>query len=624
MSSTFICLVLSMALMAADQSPEKVGSKIEDFTLRDYRGGERKLSDWADKKLIAIAFLGVDCPLAGLYGHRLEELSQEFRSKGVQFVGINSNQQDAIADIDRYVREHRLTIPVLKDAGNHVADQFDARRTPEVFLLDEMRVVRYQGRIDDQYSVGAARAKVGRRDLAIAIEELLAGKVVSQPVTEAPGCLISRVRSLPRTGQVTYTKDIAAILQQHCLNCHRPGNVAPFSLTNYQEAASWADTIREVVNDGRMPPWHANPEHGKYANDPRLSEQTKKLINDWVKDGVPEGQPADLVIPTKLAHGWAISGPDAVVSIAQPFKVPSSGIVDYQYFDVDPGFKEDKWVSQAEIRPGNRAVVHHCTAFLKPPGHDSAVLVGELGSVCLAATAPGTPPMKLPEGMAKRIPAGWHFVFVIHYTSNGTEQMDQTSIGLVFADPKKVKKEVATQIVLDTELNIPPHEPNHRVEHTTSFDRDVLLLALFPHMHLRGKDFRFEAEYPDGKREILLDVPRYDFNWEHRYELAEPKLLPAGTIVHVIGHYDNSANNPFNPDPNVTVHTGSQITDEMFNGYIEVALADQDLTRQATAGDVLKAAAHFAFRPATLILACLAYLAFRLTQRAFVRTKSLR
>jgi peroxiredoxin len=614
-------LAFTTTLLLANEPPGNISRKIDDFTLRDYRGGEYKLSNWADKKLVVIAFLGVDCPLASLYGTRLEELSREFRSQGVQFVGINSNQQDTRADIDRNIREHKLTFPMLKDAGNLVADLFGARRTPEVYLLDDKRVVRYQGRIDDQYSVGAKRVMVGRRDLAIAIEELLAVKAVSRPITEAPGCLISRVRSLPKTGEVTFSKDIAPIIQQHCLSCHRPENVAPFSLTNYQEAAAWADTISEVVNDNRMPPWHANPKYGRFANDPRLTDQNKKLINDWVKGGVPEGQAADLAMPAKLADGWTIPGPDAVVPIDQPFKVPANGIIDYQYFEVDPGFKEDKWVTQAEVRPGNRAVVHHCTVFLKPPGHDSAVLVGELGSVCLAATAPGTPPMKLPDGMAKRIPAGWHFVFVIHYTSNGTEQTDQTSIGLVFADPKKVKKEVATQIVLDTELNIPPHEPNHRVEHTTSFDKDVLLLALFPHMHLRGKDFRFEAEYLDGRHEILLDVPRYDFNWEHRYELAEPKLLPAGTIVHVIGHYDNSANNPFNPDPNVTVHTGSQITDEMFNGYLEVALADQDLTRQATLGEVLRSAARYVFRPVTLVLVCAAFIGWRLTQRALLRTK---
>src|SRR5260370_15265880 len=285
-----------------------------------------------------------------------------------------------------------------------------------------------------------------------------------------------------------------------------------------------------------MPPWHANPAHGKFAHDRRPNDEEKSLINAWVKGGVPEGNPADLPAPARFPEGWAISRPDLVVSICLPFKVPAEGILDYHYFEVDPGLAEDKWVQEAEIRPGNRAVVHHCTVFLKPPGGEAAVMVGELGSVCLAATAPGTPPLILKEGLAKRIPAGWHFVFVIHYTTNGTEQSDQTSIGLVFADPKKVKKEVATNIVLDTDLNIPPHEADYRVEHTSSCNKDVLLLALFPHMHLRGKSFRYEAEDPNGTREILLDVPNYDFNCEHRYERAEPEILPSLLILPVVPH----------------------------------------------------------------------------------------
>ncbi|MFL5244455.1 MAG: redoxin domain-containing protein [Gemmataceae bacterium] len=601
--------------------PGAVGFPISEFALRDYRGGERKLSDWADKKLIAIAFVGVDCPLANLYAARLEELAKEFQSQGVQFVSINSNQQDAVSDIERFVRAHKVSIPVLKDVGNAVADQFGAQRTPEVFLLDERRIIRYRGRIDDQYSVGASRAKIGRRDLAVAIDELLSGKPVSQPTTPAPGCLISRVSRSIQTGEVTYSKHIAGLFQKRCQVCHRPNQVAPFPLTNYAEAAAWADTIQEVVNANRMPPWHANPAHGKFANDPRLTDEEKRLINAWVKGGVPEGNPADLPPQATFPEGWTISKPDKVVPIAVPFTVPAEGLIDYQYFEVDPGFTEDKWVQQAEIRPGNRAVVHHCTVFLKPPGGEAAVMVGELGSVCLAATAPGTPPLVLKEGLAKRIPAYWHFVFVIHYTTNGTEQIDQTSIGLVFADPKQVKKEVATNIVLDTNLNIPPHEADYRVEHTSSCNKDVLLLALFPHMHLRGKSFRYEAEYPDGAREILLDVPHYDFNWEHRYELADPKLLPAGTILHVVAHYDNSAKNPFNPDPDATVHTGSQITDEMFNGYMELALADQDMSKPAMVWDKLRAAARFTFRPGIVLLAGAAFLMFRLIRNSLIKAR---
>jgi hypothetical protein len=211
--------------------------------------------------------------------------------------------------------------------------------------------------------------------------------------------------------------------------------------------------------------------------------------------------------------------------------------------------------------------------------------------------------MVLPDGMAKRVPAGWKLLFVVHYTPVGTEQSDQTSIGLVFADAKQVKKEVATNLLLDADLNIPPHAADHVVEHSQTFAEDVLVLAFFPHMHLRGRSFRYEAEYPDGSREVLLDVPHWDFGWQHRYVLAEPKLLPAGTSMHCIAHYDNSAGNPANPDPGATVHTGPQSWDEMFNGYFEVVLADENLTRPVTAGDRLRAVIRFLCRPAVIMLA---------------------
>jgi hypothetical protein len=233
----------------------------------------------------------------------------------------------------------------------------------------------------------------------------------------------------------------------------------------------------------------------------------------------------------------------------------------------------------------------------------------------LAEAAPGTPPMVLPDGMAKRIPAGWKLVFVIHYTPTGKVERDQTTIGLIFADPKKVKKEVATNLLLDENLSIPPHVAEHRVEHTQRFSDDVLLLAMFPHMHVRGKSFRFEAEYPDGTREILLDVPRWDFAWQNRYVLAEPKRLPAGTVMHGIAVYDNSESNPANPDPNVTVHTGSQSWEEMFNGYFEVVLADEDLTKPAGFSEQALAALRFITQPSVVWLSLGAFVLIRVLRR---------
>jgi hypothetical protein len=291
-----------------------------------------------------------------------------------------------------------------------------------------------------------------------------------------------------------------------------------------------------------------------------------------------------------------------IVSMPEPFTVPAEGTIEYQYFVVDPGFREDRWIQAAEVRPGNRAVVHHCNIYLQPPGSADLAEEGTLGSYCLAAAAPGTPPLVLPEGMAKRVPAGWRFVFVVHYTAIGSVQTDQTRLGLKFAEPGTVKKEVATKLMFDPNLCIPPGAAEYQVAQTWQVNRDVLLLAFFPHMHLRGKSFRYDALYPDGTSEILLAVPRYDFNWQNRYELAEPKRIPAGSRLCCTAVYDNSADNPNNPDPSADVHAGTQSWDEMFNGYFEVVLADEDLARPIPWSAQMWKAARPIFRPGVSVL----------------------
>jgi peroxiredoxin len=592
---------LSLLLSAAPVMPQ-----LDDLELRDYRGAVRKLSDWHDQRLVVFVFLGVDCPLVKLYAPRLNDLSREFESRGVVIVGVNANHHDTLADAARYAKQHEIRFPLLKDAGGLLPDRLVATRTPEAVVLDEERRIRYQGRIDDQYTVTTHRPRPTRRDLAEAIEDLLARREVRVPRTEATGCFIDRQQSPASTGRITWTKHIEPILQKHCQACHRPGQIGPFSLLTYQDALGWADTIVEVTREGRMPPWHASPEHGRFANDPRLSDADRQRLAGWLEAGCPDGRSEDRPPPVRFSDDWNIGEPDLVVKMPQPFAVPAEGVVEYQNIEVDPGFTEDRWIRAAEIRPGNRAVVHHCNVFLKPPGAPDIATQGKLGSVCLAAMAPGTPPLLLPDGMAKLVPAGWKIVFVMHYTPIGTPQTDQTSLGLIFADPKQVRKEVATMLLYDPDLRIPPGANAHRVEKTWQAPADVLLLAFFPHMHLRGRSFRYEAELPDGTRQILLDVPRWDFNWQNRYVLAEPLRLPQGTVIRCTAVYDNSADNPANPDPGVEVKAGPQSWDEMFNGYFEWAMADQDLTRPPSPREVALRALGWLTRPlvmAPLLLA---------------------
>jgi peroxiredoxin len=567
---------------AAKDAKSPIGRKIDGFRLPDHRGARHSLGDAKDQKLAVVAFLATECPLAQQYARRLGELAGEFGPQRVAFFGIVSNPQESLADIERYVTGHKLDFPVLKDLGAEVADQFGAQRTPEVFVLDTERTVRYWGRIDDQYGVGYKRAKPTRRDLAVALEELLAGKAVSRPMVESVGCHIGRAPKTSPQGDITYAKHVAPLLARRCASCHRLGDIAPFALTTYDETTPWAETIREVVESGRMPPWHASPAHGKFANDPRLSAAEKKLICDWVENGMPAGdlkqaRPQETATPP-AGPDWRIGKPDLVLQMPQPFKVPAAGTVGYQYYLIDPELKKDLWVKASEVRPTSRQVTHHAVVFVQPPGDLSVIAKDGFGFQMLAAYGPGVPPLRLKDGLAKLVPAGSKLVFQMHYTPCGVEQIDQTQVGLMFADPKEVKKEHRSGIVLNYKLKIPPGARDYQAEAFHQFGQDTWLYSLAPHMHLRGKSFLFEAIYPDGRREVLLEVPRWDFEWQHVYKLAEPKRMPEGARLHCTARFDNSEANFWNPDPKREVTFGLQTSQEMMVGFFESALVDQDLS----------------------------------------------
>jgi peroxiredoxin len=576
-AAALVLLVAVSSLACGGEPPQLPDRPVAGFKLQDTQGAWHALEDLKDKKVVVIAFLGTECPLAQRYAGRLAELDAELGPKEVAFLGIDSNQQDSLAAITHLARTHKIRFPLLKDPGGTVADQLDARRTPEVFVLDSKRKVRYRGRIDDQYGVGYSRPRPTRRDLAEAVEEVLADKPVSRPLTAAAGCFIARSKRKTPQGSVTYSKQISRILQSRCISCHRAGSIAPFALTSYRSAAAWADTIREVIADRRMPPWDADPRFGKFANDCQMPEEEKKLVYRWVDNGTPEGDAHDLPPKSTFTEGWQIPKPDLVVSMPKPFTVPAKGTVRYQYIEVDPGLKEDRWVQAAEAQPGNRSVVHHILVFIIPPER-VGIRDQELDLTSyIGVSAPGIPPVVYPRGEAKLLRAGSHLLFQMHYTPNGSVQTDQSRVGFVYADPKTVRRQVRTSLALNMEFRIPAGSENHLVEASLRTQQPMLLFSLFPHMHLRGKSFRIEAVYPSKRHEILLNVPRYRFDWQNVYVLDEPKLLPEGTELRCIGHFDNSANNLSNPDPKATVHWGEQTWEEMMVGYFDMALADQDL-----------------------------------------------
>lgn len=577
-----VCTIGFLASAHAAEQPNVIGKHVETFTLPDHQGQMQSLDQWKDKDCVVVAFLGVECPIAKAYAAKLPKILEGFDPAKVALVAIDANQQDSLSELAHFVKTMGLSYPLLRDGGNKIADALGATRTPEVFVLDRERKIRYHGRIDDQMTYGRQRTAPEKKHLADAVAAVLEGKEVAEPHVEALGCHIGRMLTPNKTEgkeQVTYAKHIAKILNARCVECHRPGEIGPFALTNYSEAIGWAEMIREVTQERRMPPWHADPKHGKFRNDASLTSEELDLIARWVEGGAPEGDAADLPEAPKFVDGWRIGKPDQVFYMREkPYQVPANGEVRYQYFAIDPGFTEDTWIQAAECRPGNREVVHHIVMLIQPPDGRRGV-PGEIHSDFLTATAPGARPMILPEGLAKLVPAGSKLVFQMHYTPNGKATTDLSSLGLIYADPKKVKKQVGTDKAGNDKLKIPPGAEAHPVKAMHTFDRDMDLLAMFPHMHLRGKAFKYTAIYPDGQQEVLLDVPAYDFNWQNGYELAEPKRLPRGTKMLCEALYDNSANNWANPDPTKTVTWGDQTWEEMMIGYFDVISVDQDLTK---------------------------------------------
>jgi hypothetical protein len=386
----------------------------------------------------------------------------------------------------------------------------------------------------------------------------------------------------------TYTKDVAPILQKHCQSCHRPGEAAPFSMLTYDTTRPWAGAMKLAVRQKVMPPWYADPQVGHFSNDRSLSQEEIDTLVAWATAGAPEGDPKDMPRPVDFVEGWGIPKPDITFQLPSEFAVPKSGMVEYQYSIVPTGFKEDRWVQAIEVRPTERSVVHHIIAYIREPGSnyfkdqkpgvffeappektDEPVDTSALPSDFLVGYAPGQPAEILPPGEAKLIKAGSDIVFEVHYTPNGKAVMDRTKLGLVFAK-EPPQKRVQTLSATNGTFKIPPGDPNYRVDSSFEIRKPVTLASIHPHMHARGKDFEYRVVFPNGETRTILRVPQYNWHWQLWYNLQEPIDLPLGARIECTAHFDNSKNNPENPDPSKTVIWGQQSWDEMMVGFFNL------------------------------------------------------
>jgi mono/diheme cytochrome c family protein len=374
----------------------------------------------------------------------------------------------------------------------------------------------------------------------------------------------------------TFSKDVAPILYKNCVECHRPNAMAPMSLVTYEDARPWARAVKQKVVAREMPPWGADPAIGTFANDPSLKQAEIDIISAWVDGGAPMGNAADLPPAPAFTDGWSIGKPDLIFKMQQSFTVPADGTVPYTYVTIPTNLKEDIWIRGVELRPTDRRVVHHIISSLvegngqapdPTPRLTRDPAKKEIGGG-LGGLVPGRLYGLYEEGVARRIPKGSEIVLQMHYTTIGTPITDQTEIGVVLAKepPAKLRAEGGGAIP-NMAFVIPPGDPNYEVVGRQTFDRDTYLSSMYPHMHVRGKDATYAIVYPDGREEVVLRVPKYDFNWQLSYRLAEPKFIPKGSTLKVTMHYDNSRANRFNPDPSAEVRWGDQTWEEMMLGY---------------------------------------------------------
>jgi thiol-disulfide isomerase/thioredoxin len=562
------------------------GERVADVKFKDADGKSGVLSALAGTSAtdhgVVIVMRDSGCPVSQRYSPRLAELERAYGPQGIRFVYVDVTPYSR-ADAKSDAKKYGLTGRVVLDTARLLVHALRATSTTEVFVLDTRGTIRYRGAVDDQYGITFHRNVVTKPWLRSALDRVIAGKDVAVPSTDASGCMFDADMDAPGASRsVTYHNRISRLIQTKCEGCHRTDGLAPMPLERYEDVAARSRVIVDQVTSHRMPPWNANKAVGTWTNDVSLSDRDLADLVGWFKAGAPKGKKQEAPLPRAYAPHWEMGKPDAIVQIPDTFHIPAQGVVEYKYAFVKTNFDTDKWITAIEIHPTAPTVVHHVLVFIEEPGRKAGndptrkptdpPPAGGINGF-FAATAPGSPATVYPLGAAKKLPKGAWLKFQIHYQPNGIDVADQTQMGFRFADDSSVASgnllEVETRSAANNRFAIPPNDPNYQVDAATVFRRSGTLISLFPHTHLRGKSWKIELMGVDSSRTLLLDVPRYDFNWQTFYQFKYPVHVDSGMRLLTTAWYDNSSRNPSNPDPTKTVRFGEQTFEEMMIGYFD-------------------------------------------------------
>jgi hypothetical protein len=561
----FVCVSFWALLL----SP--ISSAVDNFVLLDQNGEAQDLFYDKQSKAIVVMIHGNGCQIIRSILPDFNALRDEYEAKGVRFLMLNANLQDSRETIASEALEWGIEMPILIDSAQIIGPSLGVTRTAEVLVINAVsREISYRGAINDRVYYERQKKEASEHYVKNALDAVLAGEQVAVSEVKSVGCIVNFPS---RDQEISYSDTIAPLLVNNCVACHQQGGIAPWAMSEYRMVQGFAPMMREVVRTKRMPPWHADPEIGEWQHDAGLSAEETNILINWIEAGAKRGDGEDPLVAFKPSQQqWPLGEPDLIVEVPA-FDVPASGIVEYQFPVVANTLDKDAWVVAATVVPGDTQAVHHVLlgSADQPPQADDLENVFQN---YIMGYAPGNESAHMPEGTGVFVPKGGVYLLQIHYTPYGKKSTDTTKIGLYFAD-KPPQNFLRNHVVANSRLSIPPYAAKHEEKAYFEFWNDAVIYGLVPHAHYRGRSSSFDLIYPDGSKETILSVPNYDFNWQRTYVFSEPKSVPAGTKIIHRTLYDNSANNPGNPDPGRRVPWGLQSEDEMLYGSVSYSWVDE-------------------------------------------------
>ena len=563
MGFTTDALVGAAAQKAVASESASQAKRVDNFMLVDQNLDAHELYREADKSAIVLITQMNGCPISRSQAPAYKELAQQFAGKNVEFMMLNSSIQDSREAIQKEAKDAGYDMPILMDSNQLVGEALGVERTAEVFVINPKTwQVVYHGPVDDRSDYGGGQKVPEHHYAADALNAVLGGQPVQTASLQSKGCLID-FPAKAKVAKISYARDVAPILEKNCVSCHQAGSIGPFAMDRYEAVKGFAPMIREVIRTDRMPPYNADPHVNKFSDNKNMSPAEIKTLVHWIEQGAPRGDgPDPLAAKRHVAEEWPLGKPDLVLQVPE-YKIPASGVVDYQHPYVVNPLTEGKWIRASTIKVEQRQGVHHIlTGYMTEVPKDGQAYENKWG-VSVGGYAVGAESEIAPKNVGTYLPAGGAIGLQNHYTPFGKEVTDHSQIALYFYD-KKPEMVMHNSVIVDNTISLPPGDGNHEEVSYLNFPKDALLYSAFPHAHYRGKAADVWIRYPDGKEKLLLSLPRYDFSWQRDYTFAEPIKVPAGSKLIAHFWYDNSKRNPNNPDPTKTVVWGDQSWEEMF------------------------------------------------------------